>query len=163
MSQYAIATFGAGCFWGVEHFLRQIAGVKSVACGYMGGHVDHPTYPEVKSGQTGHAEVVQVTYDPGEVSFATLLTFFWQHHNPTTLNRQGVDKGSQYRSVIFYHDEAQRDAAEHAKHQQQTHGYWKDKTIVTEIAPAVTFWRAEEYHQNYLAKNNQPTCHLPFY
>ncbi|MBY6019783.1 peptide-methionine (S)-S-oxide reductase MsrA [Halomonas denitrificans] len=163
MSQYRIATLGAGCFWGVEHFLRQIPGVKTVVCGYMGGHVEHPTYPEVKRGQTGHAEVVQVEFDPCEVDFETLLTFFWQHHNPTTLNQQGEDIGSQYRSVIFFHDETQRLAAETSKATQQRDGYWKAKRIVTEICPASTFWRAEEYHQNYLARNEQPSCHLPFY
>lgn len=163
MSRVQIATLGAGCFWGVEHFLRQIPGVKSVACGYMGGHLEHPTYPEVKQGHTGHAEVVQIAFDADEVCFDEILTFFWQHHNPTTLNQQGVDFGSQYRSVIFYHDEDQQKAALRSKAHQQAEGYWKDKTIVTEITPATTFWRAEEYHQNYLEKNDEPTCHLPFY
>ncbi|SHI18806.1 peptide-methionine (S)-S-oxide reductase MsrA [Ferrimonas marina] len=159
----AIATLGAGCFWGVEHFLRQIEGVEEVLCGYMGGHLDQPSYQQVKTGETGHAEVVQIQFDPQQVSFEQLLEVFWQHHNPTTLHRQGVDVGSQYRSVIFFHSPEQQAEAERSKQQAGQQGYWAGKTIVTEIAPAQRFWLAEEYHQNYLAKNEQPSCHLPFY
>ncbi|MBY5992048.1 peptide-methionine (S)-S-oxide reductase MsrA [Ferrimonas balearica] len=157
------ATLGAGCFWGVEHFLRQIPGVETVVCGYMGGHVDHPTYPQVKAGTTGHAEVVQIEFDEQRVSLEAILEFFWQHHNPTTVNRQGEDVGSQYRSVIFFHDNEQRLVAEASKSRQQREGFWQDKTIVTEIVPASTFWPAEAYHQNYLARNELPSCHLPLY
>ncbi|GAA5189367.1 peptide-methionine (S)-S-oxide reductase MsrA [Ferrimonas gelatinilytica] len=159
----ALATLGAGCFWGVEHFLRQIDGVLNTRCGYMGGHLDNPTYQQVKQGSTGHAEVVQIEFDPDRTGFEAILEVFWQYHNPTTRHRQGDDLGSQYRSVIFYHDASQREVAEQSKASQQAHGYWRDKPIVTEIAPAQPFWRAEEYHQNYLEKNDQPSCHLPFY
>ncbi len=159
----ALATVGAGCFWGVEHFLRQLDGVLSTTCGYMGGEQENPSYADVKRGDTGHAEVVQIEFDPERVSFEAILDLFWQYHNPTTLHRQGEDVGSQYRSVIFYHDEAQRQVAERSKAAQQAEGFWKEKPIVTEITPACPFWRAEEYHQNYLEKNDQPSCHLPFF
>lgn len=160
----AIATLGAGCFWGVEHFIRELDGVIDVRCGYMGGHLDNPTYPEVKKGDTGHAEVVQIEFDQSKLSFDDILALFWQYHNPTTLNQQGEDIGSQYRSVVFYHDELQQQLAQRSKQAQQTNGYWKDKTIVTEICPAVTFWEAEEYHQNYFGKHQDlPVCHLPFF
>ncbi|GAA4879633.1 peptide-methionine (S)-S-oxide reductase MsrA [Ferrimonas pelagia] len=159
----AIATLGAGCFWGVEYFLRQIPGITTVRCGYMGGTLDNPSYPQVKQGDTGHAEVVQVEYDEAYVSFDAILDLFWQHHNPTTRDQQGDDLGSQYRSVVFYHDESQQQQALASKARQQEEGYWQGKTIVTEIVPAQIFWPAEEYHQDYLAKNELPSCHLPFY
>ena len=158
----AVATFGAGCFWGVEYFFNQIAGVKLTTCGYMGGDNAANTYQEVKIGQTGHAEVVQVEYDASLVSYQDLLEVFWQNHNPTTLNRQGADVGSQYRSAIFFHDNGQKTIAEQSKQALIGGGKWGAKQIVTEIAPALEFNRAEEYHQNYLEKNNLPSCHISF-
>ncbi|WP_028117465.1 peptide-methionine (S)-S-oxide reductase MsrA [Ferrimonas senticii] len=159
----ATATLGAGCFWGVEQFIRDIDGVTDVRCGYMGGHLDHPTYPEVKAGTSGHAEVVQIEFDDSKVSFDELLTVFWQFHNPTTLHRQGEDVGSQYRSVIFFHNSDQQQIAEASKQHAQTEGFWAGKTIVTEIVAADTFWLAEEYHQGYFAKHGLPSCHVAFY
>ncbi|QIZ76161.1 peptide-methionine (S)-S-oxide reductase MsrA [Ferrimonas lipolytica] len=159
----AVATFGAGCFWGVEQFIREIDGVTAVRCGYMGGHLDNPTYAQVKAGDTGHAEVVQLEFDPVVVSFEQLLQVFWQYHNPTTVHQQGEDVGSQYRSVVFYHNDNQKIVAEQTKHQISQTGYWAGNTIVTEIVPATTFWDAEEYHQNYFGKHELPSCHLPFF
>ncbi len=158
----AIATFGAGCFWGVEYFFNQISGVKQTSCGYMGGDNSLNNYIEVKKGQTGHAEVVQVEYDESIVSYDDLLDIFWQNHNPTTVNRQGVDVCSQYRSAIFYHDEQQKVTAKQSKLLLAQSGKWGEKQIVTEIVPALAFNRAEEYHQNYLEKNNLPSCHISF-
>ncbi|MBA4547642.1 peptide-methionine (S)-S-oxide reductase MsrA [Thermoactinomyces intermedius] len=155
----ALATFGAGCFWGVEEVFRQIPGVKNTTVGYMGGTTENPTYEEVCTDQTGHAEVVQVEYDPEQVTYEELLDVFWNNHNPTTLNRQGPDVGTQYRSVIFYHTEEQKQAAEASKKQLDQSGKWKDP-IVTQIEPASTFWRAEEYHQRYLQKRGLYACHL---
>ncbi|MBH8600965.1 peptide-methionine (S)-S-oxide reductase MsrA [Thermoactinomyces sp. CICC 23799] len=155
----ALATFGAGCFWGVEEVFRQIPGVKNTTVGYMGGTTENPTYEEVCTDQTGHAEVVQVEYDPEQVTYEELLDVFWNNHNPTTLNRQGPDVGTQYRSVIFYHTEEQKQAAEASKKQLDQSGKWKDP-IVTQIEPASTFWRAEEYHQRYLQKRGLNACHL---
>lgn len=158
----AIATFGAGCFWGVEYFFNQISGVIQTRCGYMGGDDSVTSYSDVKKGQSGHAEVVQVEYDDSVVSFDDLLDVFWQNHNPTTLNRQGEDVGTQYRSAIFFHNTQQKASAEQSKSALIDSGKWGDKTIVTEIIPALLFNVAEEYHQNYLQKNNLPSCHISF-
>lgn len=154
------ATFGAGCFWGVEATFRNVEGVTDAAVGYMGGHTDNPSYKEVCSGKTGHAEVVQVEYDPDVVSYDQLLEVFWEVHDPTQLNRQGPDVGSQYRSVIFYHDEAQREAAERAKADLERSGRFQS-SIVTAIEPAATFWQAEDYHQRYLEKRGLAHCAIP--
>jgi len=151
------ATFGAGCFWGVETTFRKMDGVLLTAVGYEGGKTDNPTYKDVCTDRTGHAEVVEVDYDPAKVSFDALLDVFWQNHNPTTLNSQGPDYGSQYRSAIFYHDDAQRSAAETSKQRWQPKF---KKPIVTEIVPAQTFFRAEEYHQQYLEKRGLAQCHV---
>ncbi|MGE9296957.1 MAG: peptide-methionine (S)-S-oxide reductase MsrA [Puniceicoccales bacterium] len=144
------ATFGAGCFWCTEAVMDALDGVYYVESGYMGGHVDNPTYREVCNGTTGHAEVIQVRYDPEQVSFATLLDTFWVMHDPTTLNRQGADVGTQYRSAIFYHSDAQRETAEASKQAAQAH--FSDR-IVTEITEASTFYPAEDYHQDYFELN----------
>ncbi|HKP72903.1 MAG TPA: peptide-methionine (S)-S-oxide reductase MsrA [Pyrinomonadaceae bacterium] len=153
------ATFGAGCFWGVEAAFRQIKGVKETQVGYLGGTMANPTYRDVCTGRTGHAEVVQVEYDPAVVSYDDLLNVFWENHNPTTLNRQGPDIGTQYRSAIFYHDEAQREAAEASKQRLETSGRFRN-AIVTEITPASEFYRAEDYHQQYLEKRGLSHCHI---
>jgi peptide-methionine (S)-S-oxide reductase len=151
------ATFGAGCFWGVEATFRQIAGVKDVAVGYAGGTTENPTYEQVCSDETGHAEVVEVTFDPAEVSYETLLDVFWRNHDPTTRNRQGPDVGSQYRSVIFYHSPEQKAAAETKLAELEKSGRFR-RPIVTQIEPAPLFYRAEEYHQQYLAKHGRTHC-----
>ena len=151
------ATFGAGCFWGVEAAFREMKGVHDAAVGYMGGTMDTPTYRDVCTGRTGHAEVVQVEYDPEQASYEDLLAVFWANHDPTTLNRQGPDVGTQYRSVIFYHTPEQKAAAEASKAQMDASGKFK-RPIVTEIVPASDFWRAEEYHQQYLAKRGLARC-----
>lgn len=153
------ATFGAGCFWGVEETFRQIPGVTATAVGYMGGSVAQPTYEQVCTDRTGHAEVVQVQFDPAVVRYETLLQVFFDNHNPTTLNRQGPDIGTQYRSAVFYHSPAQQAQAEAAKAALQASGRFA-RPIVTEITPAGTFWQAEEYHQQYLAKRGQSHCHI---
>ena len=153
------ATFGAGCFWGVEETFRQTKGVVATAVGYMGGSLENPTYQDVCTDRTGHAEVVEVEYDPAQVSYDQLLDIFWANHDPTTLNRQGPDWGAQYRSAIFYHTPEQQAAAEASKAKQQASGRFR-RPIVTEITPAAPFWRAEEYHQQYLAKRGQTQCHL---
>ncbi|RTR33402.1 peptide-methionine (S)-S-oxide reductase MsrA [Shewanella atlantica] len=158
----ALATFGAGCFWGVEYFFNQIQGVTKTSCGYMGGDDSSSNYSEVKSGNTGHAEVVQVEFDENQVSYEQVLAIFWQNHNPTTLNRQGGDIGSQYRSAIFFHTKAQKEAAEQSKLSLVRSGKWGKRQIVTEIVPVLQFNRAEEYHQNYLEKNNLPSCHISY-
>lgn len=147
----AEATFAAGCFWGVEHSFRQVAGVIDAEVGYTGGQVPEPTYHAVCSGHTGHAEAVHVTYDPERVSYDELLGVFWKLHDPTQLNRQGPDIGSQYRSAIFTHDEAQATTAEQSKKRLQDSGMLRG-TVVTEIVPAGPFWRAEDYHQRYVEK-----------
>jgi len=152
------ATFGAGCFWGVEAAFRRTTGVKSTAVGYSGGHYDNPTYKDVCSGKTGHAEVVQVEFDPSLVSYDDLLKVFWEEHDPTTLNRQGPDVGAQYRSAIFFHSPQQEAAANASKEFAQKR--FKNK-IVTEIAPVSEFWRAEEYHQQYLEKRGLAHCNIP--
>ncbi len=153
------AAFGAGCFWGVEARFRCMKGVVDAVAGYMGGHLDNPTYRDVCSDQTGHAETVEVTYDPSQVSYDELLDEFWSMHNPTTHNRQGPDIGSQYRSVIFYYNEDQRKRAEESKERLQKSGKFS-RPIVTEIVPAPKFWRAEEYHQKYLEKHGRAVCHI---
>ena len=146
------ATFAAGCFWHVEDLLNKTNGVKSSAVGYIGGQLPNPTYEEVCTDKTGHAEAVEVDYDPDEISFEELLDVFWSNHNPTTLNRQGPDVGIQYRSAIFYHDEKQKEIAENSKHFLEKSGKY-DNPIVTEIVPAPTFYKAEEYHQKYFKKH----------
>ena len=151
------ATFGAGCFWGVEAAFRGLGGVASTAVGYMGGTVSNPTYQHVCSGSTGHAEVVEVEYDPADVSYDELLRVFWKSHNPTTLNRQGPDVGAQYRSAIFFHTPEQEATAIASKENAQSEFA---KPIVTEITAATTFWPAEEYHQQYLEKRGQASCHI---
>jgi len=153
------AIFAAGCFWGVEATFRQIKGVKATAVGYTGGHLDHPTYHDVCTDRTGHAEAVQVQYDPQEVSYEQLLKVFWENHDPTTANRQGPDVGTQYRSAIFYSTPEQKAAAEAAKQVLAAGGKYHGE-IVTEILPAATFWKAEDYHQQYLEKRGMSTCHL---
>jgi peptide-methionine (S)-S-oxide reductase len=146
------ATFGAGCFWHVEDLLNKTKGVKSTAVGYIGGQLPNPTYEEVCTDKTGHAEAVEVEYDPDEISFDELLDVFWSNHNPTTLSRQGPDVGIQYRSAIFYHDEKQKEIAESSKQSLDESGKF-DNPIVTEIVPAPTFYKAEEYHQKYFKKH----------
>ena len=152
------ATFGAGCFWGVEAAFRQVKGVVSTAVGYSGGHFPNPTYKDVCAGRTGHAEVVQVNYDPASVSYDDLLKVFWENHDPTTLNRQGPDVGAQYRSAIFFHTPQQEAAAKASKEKLQP-GY-KNK-IVTEVTPASEFHPAEDYHQQYLEKRGLAHCSIP--
>ena len=153
------ATFGAGCFWGVEETFRQVPGVVGTAVGYEGGVLPNPTYEDVCSHSSGHAEVVEVDFDPEKVAFEALLEVFWANHDPTTLNRQGPDVGDQYRSTVFYHDPEQKIEAETAKGRLEAAGRFR-RPIVTEISPASTFWRAEDYHQQYLAKRGQSSCHL---
>ena len=146
------ATFGAGCFWHVEDLLGKTKGVKSTKVGYTGGQLPNPTYEEVCTDRTGHAEAVEVEFDPREISFEELLDVFWNNHNPTTLNRQGPDVGIQYRSAIFYHDEKQKEIAEKSKQSLSESGRY-DNPIVTEIVPAPAFYDAEEYHQKYFKKH----------
>ena len=153
------ATFGAGCFWGVEAAFRQVKGVKSTAVGYMGGKLKDPNYQDVCTDRTGHAEVVQVEFDPAEVSYQDLLRVFWDNHDPTTLNRQGPDVGTQYRSVIFFHTPEQEATAQASKETEGKSGRYK-RPIVTQIVAAPEFWRAEEYHQQYLEKRGLAHCHL---
>ena len=145
------ATFAAGCFWGIETAYRRLEGVLGVAVGYEGGSKDNPSYQDVCTGQTGHAEVVEVDYDPEKISYDELLEVFWNIHDPTTLNRQGPDIGTQYRSAIFFHNEDQKKKAELSKSSKQSEGTYPDG-IVTEITPHETFYRAEEYHQRYFEK-----------
>lgn len=152
-SQLKVATFGGGCFWCSEAIFQRLQGVTQVVSGYSGGHVDHPTYEQVCTGTTGHAESIQVTYDPSKVSYAELLEVFWKTHDPTTRNRQGNDVGPQYRSVIFYQDAEQKNIAETYKRKLDAEHIW-NRPIVTEIVPFTKFWPAEAYHQNYY--NNNP-------
>ena len=160
MANLKKATFGAGCFWGVESLFRKVEGVTDAIVGYTGGTLENPSYEDVCRGNTGHAEAVEVTYDPDKVSYERLLEVFWMNHNPTTSNQQGPDYGEQYRSVIFYHDEEQKGVAEKSKQELEKSGKWKNP-IVTQIASAETFYRAEEYHQRYFEKAGiNPTCHL---
>ncbi|HEV8242456.1 MAG TPA: peptide-methionine (S)-S-oxide reductase MsrA [Nitrospirales bacterium] len=153
------ATFGAGCFWGVEEAFRNVKGVTSTAVGYSGGTFKNPTYHDVCTGQTGHAEVVHVEYDPAQVSYEELLAVFWANHDPTTMNRQGPDVGSQYRSAVFYHTPQQEAAARASKDKLNSSGVYK-RPIVTEITPASEFWMAEDYHQQYVAKRGGGSCHI---
>jgi len=151
------ATLAGGCFWGVEELFRQLPGVINTEVGYTGGNTEHPVYEDVKTGRTGHAESIEIEFDPAKVSYDEILDYFFRLHDPTTMNQQGNDVGSQYRSAIFYHDEKQREAAERAKERAQAN--WP-RPIVTQIVPATPFWLAEEYHQDYLQR--QPwgyTCH----
>ena len=159
MAEKKIATFGAGCFWGVEAAYRQVPGVLSTRVGYLGGTMENPTYRDVCSGGTGHAEVVEVTYDPSRLTYNDLLTVFWENHDPTTLNRQGPDVGEQYRSAIFFHTPEQRAAAAASKEKLQASGKLR-RPIVTEIAPASEFYRAEDYHQQYLEKRGLAHCRI---
>lgn len=152
------ATFGAGCFWGVEETFRRTKGVVNTAVGYEGGLTNNPTYKDVCTDRTGHAEVVQVEFDPKQVSYDQLLDIFWHSHNPTTLNRQGPDIGTQYRSVIFFHSPEQEKKALASKEKTQKKDY--KSPIVTQIVPAAVFWKAEDYHQQYLAKRGLDNCHL---
>lgn len=156
-SRSEIATFGAGCFWGVEEVFLRTKGVTSTAVGYMGGTTENPRYEQVCYANTGHAEVVQVTFDPSVISYDDLLAIFWENHNPTTKNRQGPDVGDQYRSVIFFHSSEQEQAALRSKAALEKSGTWKDP-IVTQIVRAQTFYRAEDYHQQYLRKRGLDSC-----
>ena len=153
------ALFGAGCFWGVEAAFRQVEGVLETAVGYSGGRRENPSYEEVCSGRTGHAEVVEVRYDPSKVSYDKLLDVFWENHDPTTLNRQGPDVGEQYRSAIFFLDPEQEAAARASRERLEKSGRYK-RPIVTEITPASRFYRAEEYHQRYLEKHGLAHCRI---
>ena len=153
------ATFAAGCFWGVEALFRQVKGVESTQVGYAGGEFEDPTYQDVCSGRTGHAEAVQLEYDPSVVSYEDLLLIFWSNHNPTTINQQGPDIGEQYRSVVFFHDQKQENTAKELKEKLQSAALEQfGEKIVTEIIPVMKFFRAEEYHQQYLEKNNHFQC-----
>jgi peptide-methionine (S)-S-oxide reductase len=155
----ATATFGAGCFWGVEEAFRTLPGVTATAVGYSGGTFANPTYEDVCTGRTGHAEVVQVEYDPEQVSYDDLLDVFWRNHNPTTLNRQGPDLGTQYRSAIFFHTPEQQSEATASRDREASSGRYR-QPIVTQIEPAGPFYRAEEYHQQYLHKRGMDRCHF---
>jgi peptide-methionine (S)-S-oxide reductase len=155
----AKATFAAGCFWGVEAAFRQLPGVHSTQVGYTGGNLAHPSYEQVCSDRTGHAEAVEIEYDPAILSYEKLLETFWENHDPTQLNRQGPDRGTQYRSAIFFHDPAQEQAARASKLQLETAKRYS-RPIVTEIVPAVTFFPAEDYHQQYLEKRGLASCHI---
>jgi peptide-methionine (S)-S-oxide reductase len=159
MSQ--IATFAAGCFWGIEQTFSELPGVLATRVGYMGGHSQDPTYQEVCTDKTGHAEVVEVTFDEHIISYEKLLEVFWSCHNPTLLNRQGPDTGTQYRSAIFYYDDNQKQLAQDSK-EALTDAHKYAKPIVTEIVHAATFYPAEEYHQKYLQKQGLKTCHISF-
>jgi peptide-methionine (S)-S-oxide reductase len=151
------ATFGAGCFWGVEAAFRKVPGVVDAAVGYSGGHTKKPTYKDVCTDRTGHAEVVQVEYDPAKVTYKQLLEVFWANHDPTQRNRQGPDVGEQYRSVIFYHTPEQKASAEASKRKLEESGKYK-RPLATRVDPAGEFWRAEEYHQRYLEKRGLAAC-----
>lgn len=154
------AAFGAGCFWGVEAAFRKLEGVTATAAGYMGGHTDNPTYKEVCTDATGHAEVVLVEFNPDIIGYDALLDLFWRCHNPTELNRQGPDVGTQYRSAIFTYSAAQQQAAEQSRARLAASGKYS-KPVVTDITPAATFFKAEDYHQQYLEKRGLASCHLP--
>ncbi len=155
-----VATIGAGCFWCVEAVYQELGGILSVESGYAGGQVQDPTYEQVCTGASGHAEVCRIRFDPEKLSYEELLEVFWRTHDPTTLNRQGGDTGTQYRSVIFYHDERQRAAAERSRREQDASGAWENP-IVTEISPVPRFYPAEAYHRDYYRRNpRQPYCGL---
>ncbi len=155
----AVATFGAGCFWGVEELFRTLDGVSETTVGYMGGQTGNPTYQQVCTDTSGHAEVVQVIYDPNVIAFEKLVKIFFENHNPTQLNRQGPDFGSQYRSVIFYADKSQQEVATRLKTELEASGKFS-KNIVTAIDPAADYWPAEDYHQQYLLKRGMTSCHI---
>lgn len=155
----AKATFAAGCFWGVEATFRQLSGVISTRVGYTGGSMPNPTYQDVCNDDTGHAEAVEVEYDPAKVSYEQLLKVFWENHDPTQLNRQGPDWGSQYRSAIFFHSPEQEAAAKLSKENLEKSGQYR-KPVVTQIVPATTFYPAEDYHQQYLEKRGLAACHI---
>jgi peptide-methionine (S)-S-oxide reductase len=159
VSPMARATFAAGCFWGVEATFRQLPGVISTRVGYTGGTVANPTYKDVCTDRTGHAEAVEVEYDPTKVSYEQLLDVFWENHDPTQLNRQGPDWGTQYRSAIFFHSPEQEAAAKASKEKLEKSGRYS-KPVVTQIVPAATFFEAEDYHQQYLEKRGLATCHI---
>ena len=153
------ATFAAGCFWGVEATFRQLPGVTSTRAGYIGGHTENPTYKEVCTDRTGHAEAVEVEFDPAKIPYTDLLKVFWENHDPTQVNRQGPDWGSQYRTAIFFHSpEQQKEALASKDALEKAHRY--AKPIATQIVPATTFWEAEDYHQQYLEKRGMATCHI---
>ena len=155
-----IATFGAGCFWGVESAFAAIPGVTATAVGYEGGKLDRPSYKDVCTDQTGHAEVVELEFDPARVSYEQLLDAFFALHDPTTMNRQGPDWGTQYRSVVFFHSPEQEQQARAKIERLTAEGRFKPRRIVTQVEPAQTFWRAEEYHQRDLEKRGQGSCHI---
>jgi len=155
----AKATFAAGCFWGVEATFRALPGVTATRVGYTGGNFDNPTYKDVCTDGTGHAEAVEVDFDPAKISYEKLLDVFWENHDPTQLNRQGPDWGTQYRSAIFYHSPEQEAAAKASKQELENSGRYS-KPIVTQIVPATTFYEAEGYHQQYLEKRGMATCHI---
>lgn len=157
MADRETATFGAGCFWGVQEAFRVVPGVTNTVVGYEGGRTDNPTYEEVSSHTTGHAEVCQVTFDPSVVSYERLLEIFWDIHDPTQMNRQGPDVGDNYRSVIFYHSPEQKEAAERSRSALETSGKY-DTPVVTAIEPARTFWKAEDYHQFYTLRTGRKVC-----
>ena len=158
MAKSDIATLGGGCFWCVEAVFQRIEGVLSVKPGYAGGDIKNPTYKQICTGNTGHAEVAKIEFDPEKITYSQILNVFWQSHDPTTLNRQGNDVGTQYRSVIFFHDESQREIAEKSKIDANKSGYWDNK-IVTEITLLNNYYDAEDYHDNYYNNNpNQPYC-----
>ena len=154
-----VATFGAGCFWGVEAVFRRTPGVIDAAVGYSGGDLEKPTYKDVCTDETGHAEVVQVRFDPQKLSYSQLLDVFWKIHDPTQVNRQGPDFGKQYRTVIFFHSREQEEIARKSKQALESSGKFRHP-IATEISPVKTFWRAEEYHQRYLEKRGAESCHI---
>ena len=158
MAKSEIATLGGGCFWCVEAVFQRIEGVISVKPGYAGGNVKNPTYKQICTGSTGHAEVAKIEFDPSKITYAQILNVFWQSHDPTTLNRQGNDVGTQYRSVIFFHNESQKEIAKKSKIDADKSGYWDNK-IVTEVTPLNNYYDAEDYHDNYYNNNpNQPYC-----
>ena len=158
MAKSEIATLGGGCFWCVEAVFQRIDGVISVKPGYAGGNVKNPTYKQICTGNTGHAEVAKIEFDPSKISYSQILNVFWQSHDPTTLNRQGNDVGTQYRSVIFFHNESQEEIAKKSKIDADESGYW-DNEIVTELTPLNNYYDAEDYHDNYYNNNpNQPYC-----
>ena len=154
------ATFAAGCFWGVEAAFRTVKGVLSTRVGYTGGTTEHPTYQEVCTGRTGHTEAVEIVFDPAMVTYRELLDLFWSIHDPTQLNRQGPDIGTNYRSAIFYHSPEQKREADESKERLLASGRFGSRRIVTEIVPAAVFWPAEEYHQQYFEKQGRSGCHL---
>ncbi len=159
-NRHETTTLGAGCFWCIEAVFQNVNGVQSVTSGYTGGRVENPTYQQICTGTTGHAEVAQITFDPELISFEDLLYVFWRTHDPTTLNRQGADVGTQYRSAIFYHNEVQKEIAEKSKTETDKSDLWPEP-IVTEISQVDKFYKAEEYHQDYYKLNpNQPYCRL---